>query len=279
MFFKKIKKILSPTTHNSQIPSAQTKKLDHHLQKHRRNESPGSISTYPTSITLSTSFSGSSPSAASSRTISTKSTRTSLHSLNTKNSTNKSENITSNNTNKESITPIETPTPTNSLHSANTNEAVIQPYNLSNEERFLKYEALLFTWNLINHNQWHNRYKELVCYKEQHGNILVPINYVENPILGRWVNEQRILYTHYKRNKLEEERKAKMKDYDKNQNFKFTKKKKKDKIITRKRRNNVGNDNSKDGPKNWNNLTDERVHALERVGFEYHVQRGLTFVF
>ena len=36
------------------------------------------------------------------------------------------------------------------------------------------------------------RYEELVQYKREHGNTLVPVNnYLDNPQLGRWVHRQR----------------------------------------------------------------------------------------
>ena len=43
--------------------------------------------------------------------------------------------------------------------------------------------------------KWSNRFKELVGYKAQHGNCLVPKRYEDNPPLGSWVSKQRVLYT------------------------------------------------------------------------------------
>ncbi|KAL7536137.1 hypothetical protein ACHAXR_009422 [Thalassiosira sp. AJA248-18] len=42
---------------------------------------------------------------------------------------------------------------------------------------------------------WQARYNELVAYKEQHGNLLVPQNYSPNPKFGLWVMQQRRQYS------------------------------------------------------------------------------------
>lgn len=44
---------------------------------------------------------------------------------------------------------------------------------------------------------WIDRVNELVEYKQQYGNTLVPKRYVDNPALGNWVNKQRQLYRKY----------------------------------------------------------------------------------
>lgn len=42
------------------------------------------------------------------------------------------------------------------------------------------------------HDQaWHHRFKQLVQYKQFHGNTFVPLRFKPNPPLGRWVNRQR----------------------------------------------------------------------------------------
>jgi len=50
---------------------------------------------------------------------------------------------------------------------------------------------------------WQLRYDELVAYKKEHGDCLVPPRHKENEPLGRWVHSQR---THWKASKLSEDR-------------------------------------------------------------------------
>ena len=59
-----------------------------------------------------------------------------------------------------------------------------------------RYEALTsinFNINPKNSSDgsWRKRYKELVLFKQLHGNCKVPQKYSENPSLGRWVHKQR----------------------------------------------------------------------------------------
>ncbi len=42
---------------------------------------------------------------------------------------------------------------------------------------------------------WHQHYANLLQYKEEHGNCLVPQNYLENKKLGLWVMQQRRQYS------------------------------------------------------------------------------------
>lgn len=42
---------------------------------------------------------------------------------------------------------------------------------------------------------WHQHYVNLLQYKEEHGNCLVPQNYLENKKLGLWVMQQRRQYS------------------------------------------------------------------------------------
>jgi len=49
--------------------------------------------------------------------------------------------------------------------------------------------------------QWNLRYSQLFEFKQQHGDCDIPINYPENPQLGKWVSKQR-----QKRDKLTQER-------------------------------------------------------------------------
>jgi len=50
---------------------------------------------------------------------------------------------------------------------------------------------------------WQLRYDELVAYKEEHGDCLVPLRWKENEPLGRWVPRQR---AHWRDGKLSEDR-------------------------------------------------------------------------
>ena len=50
---------------------------------------------------------------------------------------------------------------------------------------------------------WEARFAELKLYQQRFGNCDLPAEYKENPVLGRWVRTQRILY---KRGRLTEER-------------------------------------------------------------------------
>lgn len=43
-------------------------------------------------------------------------------------------------------------------------------------------------------DQWQSKFQELMKYKEEHGDCLVPHRYSENTSLGRWVKRQRYQY-------------------------------------------------------------------------------------
>jgi len=48
---------------------------------------------------------------------------------------------------------------------------------------------------LSNHSSaWNDRFKELLSYKREHGDCLVPQRFPQNPQLGVWVNKQRAEY-------------------------------------------------------------------------------------
>ena len=61
------------------------------------------------------------------------------------------------------------------------------------EERIKLLEDLGFEWSPQD-NSWNDRYDELVEYKAEHGNCLVPQRYSKNKALGRWVDTQRTQY-------------------------------------------------------------------------------------
>lgn len=66
------------------------------------------------------------------------------------------------------------------------------------EERIARLEALGFAWSGNSNPRyisWDTRYGELVAYKEEHGDCLVPNQYPSYPKLGHWVTTQR---THYR---------------------------------------------------------------------------------
>eukprot|EP00814_Leptocylindrus_danicus_P013764 CAMPEP_0116031114 /NCGR_PEP_ID=MMETSP0321-20121206/17297_1 /TAXON_ID=163516 /ORGANISM="Leptocylindrus danicus var. danicus, Strain B650" /LENGTH=386 /DNA_ID=CAMNT_0003506129 /DNA_START=72 /DNA_END=1232 /DNA_ORIENTATION=- len=54
-------------------------------------------------------------------------------------------------------------------------------------------ESIGFAWTPVK-NEWELRYQELVEYKKQYGNCLVPARYKENQSLGQWVASQRMRY-------------------------------------------------------------------------------------
>ena len=52
-----------------------------------------------------------------------------------------------------------------------------------------------FVWSKhLSQPPWDGKYRELLKYKEEHGDCLVPTKYAENPSLGRWVSTQRAQY-------------------------------------------------------------------------------------
>lgn len=68
-----------------------------------------------------------------------------------------------------------------------------------------------FTWRLTGDNseRWNERYAELKKYYEEYGDADVPVKWVVNPVLGRWLETQR---RDYKENKLSD---AKLKKLNK----------------------------------------------------------------
>ena len=51
-------------------------------------------------------------------------------------------------------------------------------------------ESIGFVWNQLE-DQWETMFERLKCYKEEHGDCLVPHFYSEDPQLGGWVHTQR----------------------------------------------------------------------------------------
>ena len=58
-------------------------------------------------------------------------------------------------------------------------------------------------YQVLIQNEWHQRICELLAYKAEHGNLLVPTKYEKNPFLGRWVSQQRARYHAYTKAKQE----------------------------------------------------------------------------
>ena len=129
---------------------------------------------------------------------------------------------------------------------------------LSNQERQLKYDALVFTWKFMNHNEWYIRYTELQEYsKINNGDIYVPCDYKENPNLGRWVYKQKYLYQKY------------MQQQQQQQQDKQRRKEKKKGILKRKNHNHIKKKKNVSFDEEVI-LTKERALALEKLGFEYN---------
>lgn len=67
-----------------------------------------------------------------------------------------------------------------------------------NENRIAQLEELGFAWNTRPRSDgplWDQRYKELVAYRNEHGDCLVPRNYPQHQVLANWIANQR---THYR---------------------------------------------------------------------------------
>ena len=58
------------------------------------------------------------------------------------------------------------------------------------EERIKLLNEVGFEWSHQG-NSWNDRYNQLVEYKNEHGNCLVPQRYSKNKALGKWVGHQR----------------------------------------------------------------------------------------
>jgi len=63
-----------------------------------------------------------------------------------------------------------------------------------NHERISRLEAIRFQWSHFVPVSWERRYEDLANYKAEHGDCNVPRNFESDPVLARWVNEQRRAY-------------------------------------------------------------------------------------
>jgi hypothetical protein len=129
-------------------------------------------------------------------------------------------------------------------HWVNTQRAWYKANKL-NPERIKKLDAIEFVWGVLE-AQWLERYEELLKYKEEHGDVLVPILYEQNPALGLWVMGQRRDYRHFMAKKRLEENEALQHEM----NEKEVKKIK----------------------KAWTGMTEERIRLLESEGFVWNYQ-------
>ena len=83
-----------------------------------------------------------------------------------------------------------------------------------NEERIRRLDEIGFVWRVKNKmkrfhdRQWDEIYAELVEYKQQHGDCLVPKRYPESPRLGQWVCSQRSQYRKLQSTKSKEDTSA-----------------------------------------------------------------------
>jgi len=72
-------------------------------------------------------------------------------------------------------------------------------------DRIEKLNEIDFVWDVHRH-QWFKSLEELKVYISDHGDALVPNNCPSHPILGRWVDKQRIDYRRYmEKKKMDEE--------------------------------------------------------------------------
>eukprot|EP00956_Cyclotella_meneghiniana_P044435 scaffold318161_cov89-Cyclotella_meneghiniana.AAC.1 len=65
------------------------------------------------------------------------------------------------------------------------------------DEKIAALESIGFVWSALD-KAWNIRYEELLQYKKENGNALVPHIYPQNEQLGMWVHKQRRNYKVYK---------------------------------------------------------------------------------
>ena len=146
-------------------------------------------------------------------------------------------------------------------------------------------------------DQWHERFQELLLYKEKHGDCLVPHSYPENMALARWVKRQRYQHKLWSQGKasnisqarvelLEEngfiwdsqnaswyERLSELKAFRRRFNHcnvpsNFTENKQLATWVKCQRRNYKFFIAGKPS-----NITRERIHHLETIGFEWELRK------
>lgn len=79
------------------------------------------------------------------------------------------------------------------------------------EERIKKLEAIGFIWNCdeLQEQAWEERFAQLLEYKKEYGDCMVPVNWKKNRQLGTWVSTQRTLE---KNGKLDPEKKRRLEE-------------------------------------------------------------------
>jgi hypothetical protein len=60
------------------------------------------------------------------------------------------------------------------------------------QERAAQLDALGVVWERLD-DFWEHRFRDLTTFKMQHGHCNVPVEYPQNPALGKWLNNQRRL--------------------------------------------------------------------------------------
>ena len=70
------------------------------------------------------------------------------------------------------------------------------------QDKTKQLNELNIVWDIIEF-RWEEMYQALLDYKNKHGHCRVPLNYADNPKLGRWVGHQRRMY---KKGKLDQDK-------------------------------------------------------------------------
>ena len=60
--------------------------------------------------------------------------------------------------------------------------------------RIKKLQRIGFEWTLVKPNAWDDRFAAMRRFVKKHGHARVPIEFADNPALGRWVSRQRNAY-------------------------------------------------------------------------------------
>lgn len=94
-------------------------------------------------------------------------------------------------------------------------------------DRKEKLDKIGFIWDctVLQEQQWEERYQQLVEYKKQYGDCVVPVNWKENRQLGIWVSTQRTIEKH---GNMDPEKKKRLDDLEfvwKNEAWKYVDKK------------------------------------------------------
>jgi superfamily II DNA or RNA helicase len=62
-----------------------------------------------------------------------------------------------------------------------------------NAERVKRLDEVEFRWNISTEKSWEERYADLLKFKSVHGHTRIPVDYKDDPVLGRWLAGQRVL--------------------------------------------------------------------------------------